>query len=112
MTHYEISIEGIDGTYRCPRGQTLLACLDRSGRQPIAVGCRGGGCGVCKVEIVSGRYLTGRMSREHVSGADEAAGVVLACQVQPLSDLVLRLHDFLRRRVAARTSFSHGGTAG
>ncbi|HSM67137.1 MAG TPA: 2Fe-2S iron-sulfur cluster-binding protein [Ilumatobacteraceae bacterium] len=56
----------------------------------IAVGCRGGGCGVCRVRILDGTYTTKRMSRRHVSEADEHAGVVLACRTIPTSDLRLR----------------------
>lgn len=56
----------------------------------IAVGCRGGGCGVCRVRILDGTYTTKRMSRRHVSEADEHAGVVLACRTIPASDLTLR----------------------
>ncbi|HYN31109.1 MAG TPA: 2Fe-2S iron-sulfur cluster-binding protein [Ilumatobacteraceae bacterium] len=55
----------------------------------IAVGCRGGGCGVCRVRILDGTYTTKRMSRRHVSEADEDAGVVLACRTFPSSDLTV-----------------------
>ena len=56
----------------------------------IAVGCRGGGCGVCRVRILDGTYTTKRMSRRHVSQADEDAGIVLACRTLPASDLTVR----------------------
>jgi ferredoxin len=56
----------------------------------IAVGCRGGGCGVCRVRILEGTYTTRRMSRRHVSETDEHAGIVLACRTIPTSDLRLR----------------------
>lgn len=56
----------------------------------IPVGCRGGGCGVCRVEVLSGDYDTKRMSRRHVTEADEAAGYALACRLMARSDLVVR----------------------
>lgn len=56
----------------------------------IPVGCRGGGCGVCRVRIVDGTYTTRRMSRRHVSEADEADGVALACRVIPTSDITIQ----------------------
>ncbi len=56
----------------------------------IPVGCRGGGCGVCRVRVVSGRYVTRRMSRAHISEDDEAAGIVLACRLIPLTDVVVQ----------------------
>ena len=55
----------------------------------ISVGCRGGGCGVCRVRVIDGTYTTKRMSRRHVSDADEAAGVVLACRTVPTSDITV-----------------------
>ena len=56
----------------------------------ISVGCRGGGCGVCRVRVIEGSYTTKRMSRRHVSEADEAAGIVLACRTVPTSDITVR----------------------
>jgi ferredoxin len=57
----------------------------------IPVGCRGGGCGVCRIRVVEGEYTTKRMSRQHVSEADEADGVALACRVIPTTDLIVEL---------------------
>ncbi len=56
----------------------------------IPVGCRGGGCGVCRVEVLAGDYVAKRMSRRHVTEADEAAGYALACRLMAMSDLVVR----------------------
>lgn len=57
----------------------------------LPVGCRRGGCGICRVHVTNGQFRSDVMSRAHVSEADEAAGIVLACCIYPLSDLVLRL---------------------
>lgn len=56
----------------------------------ISVGCRGGGCGVCRVRVIEGSYTTKRMSRRHVSEVDEAAGIVLACRTVPTSNITVR----------------------
>ena len=56
----------------------------------ISVGCRGGGCGVCRVRVIDGTYTTKRMSRRHVSEADETTGLVLACRTIPASDITVR----------------------
>jgi ferredoxin len=63
----------------------MMRAADRS----IPVGCRGGGCGVCRVRVVSGDYTTMRMSRAHVTEADEEAGIALACRLLPSSDIVV-----------------------
>ena len=57
----------------------------------LPVGCRRGGCGICRVRVLDGQYRSDPMSRAHVSAEDEAAGIVLACCIYPLSDLSLRL---------------------
>jgi ferredoxin len=69
----------------------------------LPVGCRRGGCGICRVRVTKGAYRRDVMSRAHVSAADEAVGIVLACCIYPQSDLSLRLET-----VAGKAK---GGTA-
>lgn len=94
---YDIHIEDIGERYRCDAAQTLLAGMEKLGRKGIPVGCRGGGCGVCKVRIEQGSVQTGRMSRAHVSEEEEAQGYVLACRACPRSDLHVRPAAVLTR---------------
>lgn len=68
-------------------GAPLLRAMELEGCRTIAVGCRGGGCGVCKVRILSGDYKCGRMSRQHIANGEQEQGFVLACRVIPQSDL-------------------------
>jgi ferredoxin len=80
-------------------GERVLVALERTqgfGQlkdmpRRLPVGCRRGGCGVCRVRVLEGDYRRDPMSRTHVSVEDEAAGLVLACCIYPLSDLSLRL---------------------
>lgn len=74
-----------------PTGMTLLAGLEAKGHHLVPVGCRGGGCGVCRVKVLSGDYERKKMSRTHVSEADEAEGITLSCRTLPQSDLVIEL---------------------
>jgi ferredoxin len=78
-------------TYRCAPGETVLAGMAKLGRKGIPVGCLNGGCGVCKVEILSGEYECGLMSKVHVSEQEQNRRVVLACRVKPRTDLVLKV---------------------
>lgn len=70
-------------------GRKVLHEMAMSGRAPLVVGCRGGGCGACRVRVVSGTYEALRMSARHVTPDDLARGVVLACRIVPTSDLVV-----------------------
>lgn len=76
-------------------GESLLAASERCLNKTIAVGCRGGGCGICRVRILSGDYRCKVMSREHISPEDQLHGVVLACRVYPESDLLIR-HEVVK----------------
>ncbi|WP_308645947.1 2Fe-2S iron-sulfur cluster-binding protein [Ottowia beijingensis] len=66
------------------------------------MGCRQGGCGVCKVHILEGQYARRVMSRAHVSAEEEAAGCVLSCRIYPTSDLRLQVVGAMKRTSAAR----------
>lgn len=68
----------------------MLGAAIRSGKQIIRVGCRAGGCGMCKVRVYAGRYETGKMSRAHVSEAEEREGLVLACRTLPCGEIEFR----------------------
>jgi len=86
---YEITIDNTAETYPCAEGQTLLQGMEHLGRRGIPVGCRGGGCGVCRIRVTSGTYRKKKMSRAVISEADESSGVVLACRCLPTSPLTL-----------------------
>lgn len=62
------------------------------------MGCRNGGCGVCKVQIVQGQYVSRVMSRDHVSAEDEAKWA-LSCRVRPASDITLRVLGTMKKNV-------------
>ena len=109
MIYFNVLIEETGETYRCSPQESLLAGMERLGKKGIPVGCRGGGCGVCKVEISAGTYTKRVMSRDYVSVEDEAAGRVLACRVKPTSDITLRVLGKMAKNVC-RTQFSAAPT--
>ena len=104
LTYYNVSIMETGESYRCSDQETLLAGMERLGRKGIPVGCRGGGCGICKIQIVSGAIEKRVMSRQHVSHADEAAGRVLACRVRPAGDITLSVLGKMKKSVCSASS--------
>lgn len=76
-------------TFPVGAGLPVLHAMIRAAQRCIPVGCRGGGCGACRVRVLAGTYTTRRMSRRHVSPADEADQIVLACRLLPSSDIVV-----------------------
>jgi len=87
---HTVEIAGSGERYPCGPGQNLLRAMEALGRRGIPAGCRGGGCGVCKVHIEAGRYHAGKMSVACVSDSEQAEGFVLACKAVPDSDVRLR----------------------
>lgn len=90
---YSISVHKEDGNieqFVAPAGVTLLAASEQSMKKGIAVGCRGGGCGHCRVHILHGTYTAKVMSKAHIGEAERLANIVLACRVIPTSDLEVR----------------------
>ena len=94
---FTIHINEIEEKFLCKPQEMLLTGMVRLGKRGIPVGCRSGGCGVCKVHIQQGDYSTGKMSRAHISEQEEQAGFVLACRCQPKSDLVLTVVGKMRK---------------
>jgi ferredoxin len=101
VPRFEVHITDTGERYACADTRSLLEGMEALGRRGIPVGCRNGGCGVCKVQVVSGVYTSRVMSRAHVSADDEREGRVLACRVRPASDLSLTVIGKTRKSVCA-----------
>lgn len=99
LAYFNVVIEETGESFRCSSRESLLVGMERLGKKGIPVGCRGGGCGVCKVEITEGSYQKRVMSREYVSVEDEAAGRVLACRVNPISDIRVKVLGKMAKNV-------------
>lgn len=100
-TYFNITIADTGETYRCRPDESLLGGMERLCKRGIPVGCRCGGCGVCKIQIHSGEYQKRVMSRDYISGEDEARSIVLACRVRPLSDISLTVIGKMKKNVCA-----------
>jgi len=85
---YRIEVMPGNESFLCRGDEYLIEEMVRTGCGPVHYGCYGGGCGVCKMQILSGEYVSDkRMSRAHVTEAEEKQGIVLICCVKPCSDL-------------------------
>lgn len=95
---HAIYISGIDDVFYCSEDDSILCGLLKTGSSGIPAGCRGGGCGICKIQILSGEIETRPMSSSHISRDDIAEGTVLACRAYPRSDIRLDVIGKLARR--------------
>ena len=67
---FSVLIEDSGETVLCETRDNVLRAMEALGRRGIPVGCRGGGCGVCKVQVLDGVYHTRKMSRACIVNAD------------------------------------------
>lgn len=88
---YRITIAGTDQSVTCRKDESLLAALARQGYSKVRVGCRNGGCGVCKIRVTEGEFETGKMSIKHVTQAEREVKYTLSCRTFPKSDLTLTI---------------------
>jgi CDP-4-dehydro-6-deoxyglucose reductase len=86
-----IHVAGYRAAIACAEGETVLEALRRNGTAP-SVGCRRGGCAVCKVTVLQGVVRYTRPVADTVLDDDEqASGVCLTCRAVPETDLVIAL---------------------
>jgi CDP-4-dehydro-6-deoxyglucose reductase len=73
--------------------ESLLRGLARAGLR-YRVGCKRGGCGICKVQLRLGEVAYERPVADTVLTDDERVeGICLSCRAVPLTDLVIELQD-------------------
>lgn len=89
-TSFQVSLESGE-QFTCAEDEKVLIAMERAGVRGIPVGCRGGGCGACRVEVVSGKYDSLRMGKNHVSEEDAQKAFALSCRIFPRSDLVIKV---------------------
>lgn len=104
MKIFMINFVGSDENYRCTEKQSVLAGMESLGRKGIPVGCRGGGCGVCKIHISRGDYITKKMSRAQVTEQEEKEGYALACRCYPQGDLDITVVGQMKQAVNGSNS--------
>ena len=86
-------VEIVGGSqFLCREGERVLIAMEHSGAGDIRVGCRGGGCGICRVRVLEGAHRVGKMSKAKVSEADREAGYALACRLFPLGPLKIEIN--------------------
>ncbi len=99
---------------------TVLAGLHKAG-YAYTVGCRRGGCGICKIDVIDGEFSYNRPVADSVITAKERTdGTCLSCRAVPQSDLIIEMRDTCLRLVnprlrqlneAARARAEASGTA-
>jgi ferredoxin len=87
--NYEIRVLNRKEQYRCKPDKSLLTGMEHQQSKAISIGCRGGGCGVCRIRILTGEFESKKMSIKHVTREQAKQGFALSCRVFPRSDMVI-----------------------
>ncbi len=86
---YLIRIYDRTETFQAPENRNLLVSMEQTRLAMIGVGCRGSGCGKCRIRVLKGGYNSKCMSRAWISEEEEAQGMVLACRIFARSDMLI-----------------------
>src|SRR5262249_8199726 len=89
-TVYRITLSPVGHSVTCGPEDTVLTAILQSGAS-VMFGCRGGGCGTCKMRLHSGRVDHGRCSAAVLPEEEKEHGWFLSCQARPLSELTIEL---------------------
>jgi CDP-4-dehydro-6-deoxyglucose reductase len=96
MPEVTILPEGVQIT--AMEAETLLRALARAGLR-YRVGCKRGGCGICKVQLKLGEVRYERPIADSVLSDDERVeGICLSCRAVPLTNVVIELQESDRLR--------------
>lgn len=73
--------------------EAILTALNRHG-YTYRVGCRRGGCGVCKADLIAGTVnYPAIVSTEVLTDTERATGTCLTCRAVPTSDVEIQLRN-------------------
>lgn len=89
MTALHVTVMPGGQRFACNPDRHVLDAVERSGTRSIDIGCRRGGCGVCRVRVLEGTFTTKVMSKAYCTPDEVSSGIVLACRTFPTSDLVI-----------------------
>lgn len=113
---YSVQIESTDHIFQVEEGESVL---DAALRQSITLpyGCRGGGCGACKGQLLEGTVSYPEGLPGGLSEDDHNKGFALFCKAIPNNDLLIKSKEvmvsdeievkILPCRVQEKTQLSH-----
>jgi CDP-4-dehydro-6-deoxyglucose reductase len=94
-----LSVEPDGVTIDILEGETILEGLYRNGFA-YRIGCRRGGCAICKIDLLAGEVSYNRTVADTVLTEEErTSGTCLSCRAVPETDVTIALRDENLRRV-------------
>jgi CDP-4-dehydro-6-deoxyglucose reductase len=88
-----VTVQPGNDQVRISEGQTILEGLFKAG-YAYRVGCRRGGCGVCKVDLVDGTVVYDHTIADTVLTPEERqTSTCLSCRAVPQGDVTISLRE-------------------
>ncbi|WP_252976062.1 2Fe-2S iron-sulfur cluster-binding protein [Janibacter melonis] len=88
-----VSIPALDEVVYLEPDETVLSGLYKAG-YAYTVGCKRGGCGICKLDVLEGDFTYNRPVADSVVSADERTdGTCLSCRAVPDSDITIQMRQ-------------------
>jgi ferredoxin len=91
--NFTIQVTNIGEQFNCKSEKSLLSGMELQQKKAIKIGCRGGGCGICKIRILSGKYEAKKMSIKHITAEEAENNLALSCRIFPRSDMNIESID-------------------
>jgi CDP-4-dehydro-6-deoxyglucose reductase len=89
---FTVTLEPSARQFAVAEHEMILGAAIREGIS-LPYGCRDGACGSCKSRLLQGRVALGLHQDKALSAAEEAAGLILTCCAQPLTDCVVEARN-------------------
>ena len=101
--YVKVTISETGETFDCNTSESVLEGMRRLGKRGIPVGCRSGGCSVCKCQITKGEFQQHRpMSTEYITKEELEDKTVLACCIKPLGNLEVKVLGKMHKNVCKK----------
>ena len=100
-----LTVEADGVTIELQDDETILEGLYRNG-YAYRIGCRRGGCAICKVDLIEGEVSYNRTVADAVLSEDEQShGTCLTCRAVPVTDVTIAMRQEHLRRVNPMMAF-------
>nr|WP_295973529.1 2Fe-2S iron-sulfur cluster binding domain-containing protein [uncultured Bacillus sp.] len=87
-----LDVNGIQQELICLEDQSILdaACIQGV---TIKYACKGGGCGLCKIQVDEGLYKRGKSSKAVLPDSERELDYTLACKTFPQSNMKVLISE-------------------
>ena len=87
---YKINLDNGKHSFWCQKGEDVLRASKKNFAK-IPNGCCSGGCGMCKIKVIQGKFTLGTSSFNVLSEDERKLNYSLACKTYPHEDLEISI---------------------